>query len=127
MDIKILGTSATITSKIKFSDLEKLEDFAPEELTLKDEEKEPIFRVSIGPASINKNGIQFNNYNANGFAQCTIKLPGDMEQEDRSEFVQNIYGLSLYNLSKLEDQIETKLTDLSDKFAAVAKSTVVVD
>ena len=127
MDIKILGTSATITSKIKFSDLEKLENFAPAELTLKDEEKKPFFRISVGPSSINKNGIQFNNHNADGFAQCTIELPGNMTQECRTEFIQNNYGLSLYNLSKLEDQLETKLIDLSNKFAAVAENTIIVD
>lgn len=127
MDIKILGTSATVTSKIKFEDLEKLEYFTPAELTLKDEEKKPIFRISVGPSSINKNGIQFNNFNANGLAQCTIELPGNMTQESRTEFIQNNYGLPLYNLSKLEDQLEAKLTDLSNKFAAVAENTIVVD
>lgn len=127
MNVKILGTSATITSSLKFEELEKLEQFTPAELTLKDEDKKPIFRITVGPPSVNQNGVQFNNYNSEGFAQCTVKLPIALMEDKRREFFQEQYGIALFNLGKLEASLEEKLAELNHKFSIVAEHTTIVD
>ena len=46
--IKLLNTVLEITSKIKLDTIKKAEKLMPEILVLRDENKEPLFKISTG-------------------------------------------------------------------------------
>ena len=120
---KILGTSVTITSAIKVTDLKKLEKFKPAALKLTEtvgSVKEEKFSVALGTSpSVTKHGIVFNSANTDGYAEVTLQIPTSIAADKRKEYVADTYGYALLSLNELESQIAEVLAETEADFIAI--------
>ena len=126
--VKVIGNAVVVTSAVKLEDLRKLRKYAPEALTLKDEETgEPTFGVCTGPTGIlNDVGAEFNGVSHDGQGLATITMSIDLgEKEDAKEVVAEVLGRPLMKLNALEAKLPAVLSDLNLKAAEIAASITV--
>lgn len=95
MQIKIVGQALIITSAITFKDIERAKKLSPDCLTVRDEDKNPTFLLTIGDKpALSTLGASFNASNAEGKAQMTLMLP-NMAEDKRIAYVTDTYGAAL--------------------------------
>lgn len=115
MKVKIAGSALVLVSSLKFEALKKIEKFNPMALVTYDEDQVPVFVVGTSATPcINKNGVQFNAQDKDGFAEVTFMIPSTIK--DRKEFVTDNFGLTLLNLSDAEEKIDKAIEALDLKF-----------
>ena len=123
--VTIAGKAIVIASAVKLADLENLKKYKPKSLILMggDDGKESIFGVGVVPGStgkIGRNGVEFGEKNADGFATMTILAPADVK--DMKEYVADTYGASLMNLAKLEEQLPAAVAEIAAEKQAVMEN-----
>ena len=119
---KISGRAMTIISSIKLAVIATLMKYEPQALVLLDSEQNPEFVVKAGTsASLNKNGVCFNDATVDGFACATLSIPDSIPAAAKSAFVVKEYGPSLYKLGLVEEQIKTSYEALQARLANVAE------
>lgn len=121
--IKIAGNAIVLTSKLKFSTIQKMEKYNNDALCLvevKNNEENEIFRISTGKtSSIGKYGITFMEADKNGNAVATVMLPEGVT--DKKAYVKDNFGTTLFMLSELEAVVETACAELEAAYAELDK------
>ena len=123
--VKINGASAVLISDVKLEDWQRLEKYAPEALTIVDEEGDPVFKVMTGSGSgsINKNGVVFGCATNDG-GKATVTTLIDPCEEDKIGAVRDVMGSALLDLIEIEKDVPTLLKDIEEKEAEIAKLIV---
>lgn len=122
--IKVIGDAVVIASALKTEELETIQKYNPDALTLKGGEdgKEPIFMVKTGIGSINKYGISFSGtdrVSKNAILTMVTNLPAD---EDIKEVIADKYGSALMKLNELEESLPAVIEEIKANKAAVISS-----
>jgi hypothetical protein len=120
---KISGRALTIISTIKLAVINTLAKYEPQALVLLDSEQNPEFVIKPGTsASLNKNGVSFNDATVDGFACATISIPDGIPAAGKAAFVVEEFGPSLYKLGLVEEQAMTSYEALQTRLAGVAEN-----
>ena len=110
MEIKprvfIIGAAAVIVSNVKLEDWKRVTRYASEPVMVMDKDGEPIFQVGYGPGTgcVSENGIQWGSYTTEE-GNATVTLILDEDLEDKWEAVQDVAGLALACLERIEQVI----------------------
>lgn len=113
--IKVVGDVAVITSSLKLEDIQRVQKYRPEALTLMggDEGKTPIFKVEARPGtpgSVSVFGITFGSAGHSEAGLATVTVPLTVPAgTDVKNYVADKYGSAIANLQKLETAIPTVL------------------
>lgn len=107
--INTYGNAVVITSAASLEDIKVLEKYNPAALTLKggEDNKEVVFLVRSGKQSgMSQYGIVFDGKTRDeaGLATATFVLPSGHE-DNLKEYLADVYGETLVNLGKVEQQI----------------------
>ena len=125
----IVNSVVVFTSGNTIEELQKLKNFKPEALKLKDEKGNVKFAISTGSTpSINGNGICFNEMTDSGKASLTIALAPDFETaEDKEAFIKETFGYAILTANSMDAQIAEALTQVGTDFAAMSDSISTVE
>lgn len=117
--IKVNGNAVVITSALKLNDVQLIQKYRPDELTLRGGEdgKEPLFKIGVatsGTGSINKFGVAFDatTHNADGKAVITMMLPEGLEG-DVKEYIADTIGAPKAMLDKLEATLKDTASEIN--------------
>lgn len=116
MRIVIAGNAVVVESLLTKEDFNKAMTYAPDALTVVDENNDEVFRVSQGAASISKYGITFDGATESGNVTATL-LVGTTE--DVKEQAKKDYGVALAVLASCESMIKDAIAEQSDAVDAV--------
>lgn len=114
--IHILGAAGVLVSAVKLEDWKRVEKYAPEVLTVTNEEGEPVFRVmtATGTGSMNHYGITWGVYTSEeGYATVTVIF--DDEIENKKEAITDILGSGFRELVRMEQKIPELLEEIRQK------------
>lgn len=121
--IKIVGNALVLTSKLKFTTIQKMEKYNRDALCLievKGDEENEIFRIGTGKtSSIGKYGITFMEANKEGYATATILFPENTQ--NKKEFIKDNFATALFMLNDLEDAVITACAELDAAYEALDK------
>lgn len=124
----IAGNVAVVESKYTIAEIEKIERFCPNALTLTDEKEDIVFRVGLttGRGSMSTYGIGFCKEIAdkNRKASVTVEIP--VCTLDVTEYVQDTLGLALVKFKLVEEQWESALATCDLQIQAIRNSITVV-
>lgn len=126
--ITVTGSAIVITSSIKVEEIELLEKYKPEALTLtevdEDGDKVPKFKIGLGDGhgSVNKFGISFakKSLNPDGYATVTGIYNG--EADSVKETVADEVGAPVDMLRELEETVPAAVDEVKTKRQAVIDS-----
>lgn len=105
MELKIVGTALIVKSSLTAADVEAANVYAPDALTVLDEDGNDVFTVTRGnAASISKHGAVFNGVTA-GHLQATLIIPDQEDAAAKKQYVKENYGNALVNLAEAESII----------------------
>lgn len=116
----------TIVSDITQETYEKAQRYAPQSLQLR-EDKNVVFAIGVSACgSTNKNGIGFTGVNADGKLYTTMTCPkfGSLSAADARAELEADFGMILFNLKKIEDQVTAAVGAASAAIATVSDSIV---
>ena len=128
MKAKITDGVYTITTKIKAEDLKKLAKYRPNALQLKDDKGNVKYIATLNEeseGSVNKNGIIFNEVNAQGYVQLTKCFERPVNMNKRQDAFKDIYMPCAENLNKIEEQILEEIKNLKEYEEKILKDIVV--
>jgi len=102
--------TVTISTDITYAQFLATKRYKPEALVLK-KDKEPVFMIDTakeGRGSASANGIALDGVTADGAMFLTINKPGlaTLSSAERRAMVKDEYGMILYNMAKIEKQVE---------------------
>lgn len=116
--IRISGSAVTLTTAIKFEDIEFAKKYAPEALVFVDENNEEyveLFSITTGNiSSIDTNGIVFTRANAKGYAEITALVP-ECVKDVKDYVVHEYFGIVTY-LNIIEEQVKKSVKDVKALF-----------
>lgn len=130
--LSILGNAVVITSAIKFEDIQTIEKYNKNALTIFEEsdgEKTPVFSICTGSnGEINQFGATFADQTRDDdkFAQITLCTCATGITGDVKEWAADKFGKAIVRLNQLEQTIPAILEQIAeDKAAVMANITVV--
>lgn len=112
----IAGCACIYFSNLTPEDVDRYKTYAPEALTLYDEDDEVVFTLDIdnGPGSITlEKAVLSRSKSANGKATVTILI--DPEKEDKLGLIRETIGSALLLLEDLEEQLLEKAGKLKER------------
>ena len=122
-EAKIVGDVCIVTSALPYTQIEKLERYKPNQLSLTNEKGNKTFSIKLGQhPSFSRYGIIFNNTNQAGKALATIQLPN---VEEKAEFVKETYGYALLSLNQLEQQLTEVFEQLEHEINQIESNITV--
>ena len=118
MKAQYVGKALVITSDLKVEDIKRAEKICPEALILRDDEKNPIFKVGTSDKGIGIGayGIVFDSKNAAGEAQLTLVQDKPLTKDK----IADDFGLCFIRLTKVEAQFVNVYGAASRELAAAA-------
>jgi hypothetical protein len=120
MKVKITGDAFVLSTNVTVAEMKDLMHFAKDSLVLRDEKKEPIFKISLGDnAHISNNGVVFTSVGADERIESTFLMPSGLNLEEKRDYVRQNFGIALMNLKKLEDQIRTEALTVTTLIASI--------
>lgn len=126
--IRAMGDSVQLKSELTAKEIERVKTYCPEALKLKDEEGNEFFGIGLGDASVSRYGVTFANTDVDGKVFVTMENPitdhSDAEVEKAA--LTAYFAVSLDNLNKVEDNINTVRALLDEKEAKAADSIEVI-
>ena len=128
--LKAFGDTLMIQSSITTDDYEATERHKPDALKLKDENKEDIFVVSVGAASVSKYGISFCSHNTKGCLFMTtenVVQGGHTDLEEEKKMIEDNYASIIANLIKVEKQVEEAKAEIAQTVESVSDSIELSD
>ena len=128
MKAKITDGVYTITTKIKAEDLKKLAKYRPNAFQLKDDKGNVKYIATLNETSegsVNKNGIIFNEVNAQGYVQLTKCFERPVNMDKRQDTFKDIYMPCAENLNKIEEQILEEIKNLKEYEEKILENIVV--
>jgi hypothetical protein len=121
MNVKIAGRGVVVVSTLKAKVIEKLQKFSKDSLFLYDAKGQPEFGIAVAKCGgIGKHGVTFDDVTPDGNACITVNIPTYVNTDKRAEYIQDSYGLALFNLGELEESAAAAYENLKGKFDAVA-------
>lgn len=124
--IKVNGSAVVITADAKIKDIQKLEQFCPEALIVKEKQEDGRFRdvFQVVPAlgfdeGLADNGVIFGRADPEGNAQVTVVVDTDVV-DVKKYFVSNYYKQMEY-LQIAEANIKSALKTLDARMANIEK------
>lgn len=118
--LKVLGDMIQIKIDLTESDYNKVKNYAPDALKVKDEEGNEVFGISMGDAHWSKYGVAFCNTDADGklFMTTTNPVhdhddPAEEKKQIKEEFAQTIFFLEM---------IEKGFADVKTELAAIEQN-----
>lgn len=126
--ITICGDAMVVTSTKTLEDIKTLEKYRPKALALYSEDgKEEVFRVgsSNGKGSISTYGASFGSvsHDDNKFATITMDIPAGTT--DAEAYAEEVIGVAIINLNKVEAQFEAALEEVKAEKAEVRSNITV--
>lgn len=122
MKATIVQNTVVIASDFTPEEINKLKAYKPEALKIKDEKGNVKFAVSFGnTASINENGICFNEVTESGKAAMTIMLIGPETKEEKEAFVKETFGYAMLTANSMSAQITAALKEVEKDFTKMAE------
>ena len=114
--VHILGAAAVIVSAVKLEDWKLAEKYAPEKLTVRDKDGEPVFRVmtSGGTGSVNHYGVVWGNYSTEE-GNATVTVLFDEEVVNKKEAIMDIAGSAILALTDMENEMPGILEGIREK------------
>lgn len=123
-DAVIVSTSLTEET------IRKAQKYAPKSLVLY-EEKTPVFAIDIGHrgGEVTPRGIVFADKATDGTMFVSRGVSGLAEKSpaERKAYLEENYGLILFNLKKIEDQVTAALGSVNADIATVSDSLIVIE
>ena len=121
--------ATTITTALTQEQFDKAQRYAPESLTIV-KDKTPVFTVAFNPngGSVSKHGIVFNQLTEAGNPFLTLGADGNAQlapAENRREKIEADFGMVLYQLGQIEQQVTAKLSEIATTLATVADAIVI--
>jgi hypothetical protein len=112
--LKVLGDMIQIKIELTESDFNKVKNYAPDALKIKNDDGDEVFGISMGDAHWSKYGVAFCNTDSDGKLFMTTNNPvvehGDPAEElkiIKEKFAQTIFFLEM--IEKNFDSIKTEL------------------
>ena len=124
----IAGSAAVLTSGVKLEDWKRIQEMAPEQLTMVDENEEPFFKVEVGegPGTVSAFGVEFASETTNQEGKATVTVLLDPEAEDKVALVKKKIGPSLLHLNDLEKEVPDILKEIDDMEKEIDESIVIM-
>lgn len=130
MNIKVTlaGATATIDTGIKYSTLERVAEVKPESLSLKDEDGNELYKVTVseGSNSISKFGAAIGQVGNNRNAVITINL-SDVKVADRTKTIVKDYTGAINTLETVLEQATSAGKAVEEAEAKIEESIEFVD
>lgn len=118
----LAGHSCNLISGVKMEDYRKVERFAPEVLTLKDEEGNPVFKVTTnhsGEGTFSEFGVEFSSApDMKGYPIAVLNVRGADDIEELKTVIAEEFGMVVTNLAKIEALIPQALEEINANIAA---------
>ena len=112
-NIKVAGRAATIVSAFTLEEIEKLKEYRPDALVLKDDDGNVTFKVTTScEESISPYGVAFAADTFGDGKACLTVVDNCGYYEKPEEFVIDAFGKALLNLNKVERQIPDALDEI---------------
>lgn len=124
-NVKITGNSYTVTSSLAKAAFDKFKKYTPTALTLKDTDKNEIFKLGFGMPSISEFGVSYTSVNAAGKMYVTFAIPTNVG--DRKGYVTDLVAAALPNLTAIEAELSEALAGLETDIAAIENSITIED
>lgn len=127
--IKVAGNALVVESSKKFDEIKLLEKYRPNALVLFEEDgKTEKFRVGTtkGEGSIGKYGASFGGAakDNSGKAVITMMMPEGVT--DAKEYAEDVIGVAIILLNKVEEQFASALEEVNAEKAKVRESIELV-
>ena len=131
MKLTNLNDTIVISTSLTRETIEKAKRYAPESLVVF-KDKAPIFAVNVASRSsgeVSPHGIAFAQSNADGtmFASHNVPELAGMPADERKNKMNDVYGLILFNLKKVEEQATSALNLVAEDIATVSESVIVIE
>ena len=131
MKLTNLNDTVVISTSLTRETIEKAKHYAPDSLLIF-KDKAPVFAVnaaSRGTGEISPYGIAFAQANADGTMFVSHNVPelAGMSADERKSKMNDDYGLILFNLKKVEEQVTSALNLVAEDIATVSESVVVIE
>ena len=131
MKLTNLNDTVVISTSLTRETIEKAKRYAPDSLLIY-KDKTPVFAVSTARRSegeISPCGIAFAQANADGTMFVSYNVPklAGMSADERKSKMNDDYGLILFNLKKVEEQVAVALNLVAEDIATVSESVVVIE
>lgn len=126
--VTICGEAVVITSSLKLEDIELIQKYRPQELTLMGGEdgKDPVFAIGTADCgSINAIGASFNKAANDGSGKASITLICKGGEEVK-EVIADKLGGAIIALNKLEEKLPAVLEEIWAEKAKVMESIEVL-
>lgn len=126
--IIIAGDAIVIESSQKLADIKALEAHRPKALVLCDDDgKTELFRVGTtsGQGTIGKYGASFGGESRDGNGKATITMTIPSGVADAKKYAEDMIGVAIIHLNKVEEQFAGALESVNQDIAAV-RSTITV-
>ena len=131
MKLTNLNDTIVISTSLTRETIEKAMHYAPDSLVIY-KDKAAVFAVSParrGGGEISPCGIAFAQANADGTMFVSHNIPelAGMSTYERKDKMNDAYGLILFNLKKVEEQVAVALNLVAEDIATVSESVVVIE
>ena len=126
--ITIVGDAMVVTSSKTLEDIKTLEKYRPKALALYSEDgKEEIFRVGStkGNGSIGTYGASFGSVTHDDDKLATITMGIPTGTVDAMAYAEEVIGVSIINLNKVEAQFDEALDEVAAERAEVRSNITV--
>lgn len=127
--IIIAGDAAIVESAYTLEQIKTLEKYRPRALTLLDEDgKTVVFKVgtTTGKGSINNYGASFDSESRNEGRKAIITLSIPKEVLDAETFVEDVIGVSIISLNRVEEQFDAALASVEEERQTVRANITVM-
>lgn len=123
MKTKILARQAVVTAGMAYEDLKKVQEYAPEKMSLNDADGNETFRVALGQDCVSPIGITFTKEGEEAIAR--IQIPPDVE--DKKAYIAENFGVAIAKAGKVIEDMTNALEDVNSVIKNVADSIESVD
>lgn len=129
--MKIINTldCIVISTNLKAEEIEKANRYAPASLAVMENEI-PVFAINkSNSGNVSNRGIEFDSVKPDGTMYVSFTRPGlgELTAEKRKEILQNDFGIVLFNLKRIEEQVAAALNIVATDIASVEASIVLTD
>lgn len=126
--LKVVGDTIQIKIDMTEADFDKVKNYAPDALKVKDEDKNEIFGISKGDAHWSKYGVAFCNTDSNGKLFTTLSNPvcDHSSPEDEKKTIKEVFAQTLFFLGIIEQNFAQIKTEL-DAMEQDAERNIVMD
>lgn len=125
--VTIAGRAVVITSDITLDDIKKVAKYRPEELIIKDKDKNPVFAISATGNSVNQFGISFpeKTRDDKGFAMITL-ITDPYKGEDFKGHVMDKIGGAVLKLEELEKTLPGVIKEIDEERKSLEEKITVM-